>query len=84
MVLSLRVAVLSDWGKGGDESHQVSTREDERERTTADVSKERTMMSKPGYFRLFREECRWRPVFRLHGIRHGGGVILVQAFMWNV
>jgi len=57
--------------------------EDERKRTTDEVSKRNQTRSKlaaygtPGL-------VRGKPVYRPDGLRHKGGMNLIQAFVWNV
>ena len=39
---------------------------------------------KTGKESLARDKPRRRPVYCLGGVRHRGGVTLIQAFVWNV
>jgi hypothetical protein len=39
---------------------------------------------KTGRVSLAQDKFRGRPVYRLNGGRHRGGVNLIQAFVWNV
>ena len=56
--------------------------EDERKRTADDVSKSISQTSKPGAV-VARDEFRGSPADCLSGVRHEGGVSLIQALMRN-
>ena len=56
---------------------------DERKRTVDDVSKRSSKTSKPGGVSIPGQAQRM-PADCLSGVRHEGGVSLVQAFRWNV
>jgi hypothetical protein len=55
---------------------------DERKRTVDDVSKRFSKTSKPGGVSIPGQAQRM-PTDCLRGVRHNGGVTLVQAFRWN-
>jgi len=56
---------------------------DERKRTTDEVSK--TKGRRQNWSRtLLQDKSRGEPVYCLGGVRHKGGVNLIQALVWNV
>jgi hypothetical protein len=56
---------------------------DERKRTTDEVSKAKGRRQNWGPFKL-PGQVQGEPVYCLGGVRHKGGVNLIQAFVWNV
>ena len=56
---------------------------DERKRTTDEVSKAKRRRQNRGPFTL-PGKVQKKPVYCLDGVRHAGGVNLIQALVWNV
>ena len=77
-----RVVVVNVAGKGGADPSGTN-QEDERKRTAEDVSKKPPDVE-TGIETLSREAGGGEPVYRSTGVRHEGGVILIQAWVRNV
>ena len=72
------------WGKRLGETESGECQEDERKRTTEDMSKRDSDDVKTRVINGILGRVRRETAYCSGGVRHGGGVSLTQAFVWNV